>query len=126
MILSQGKEHGIAAYFRFLQEPEAPYRRLRLQGLDPETIYEVKELYLGKPGMSESAPAQTESVGAAPQSSAGAHAEADFGIEVMCASGAELMQIGLVLSDTYSGVKNERLSVLRGDYMARLFEIVEK
>ena len=40
--------------------------------------------------------------------------------------GAELMQIGLVLSDTYSGVKNERLSVLRGDYMARLFEIVEK
>ena len=44
----------------------------------------------------------------------------------MCASGAELMQIGLVLSDTYSGVKNERLSVLRGDYMARLFEIVEK
>ncbi len=126
MILSQGKEHGIAAYFRFLQEPEAPYRRLRLQGLDPEKIYEVKELYLGKPGMSESAPAQTESVGAAPQSSAGAHAEADFGIEVMCASGAELMQIGLVLSDTYSGVKNERLSVLRGDYMARLFEIVEK
>ena len=126
MILSQGKEHGIAAYFRFLQEPEAPYRRLRLQGLDPEKNYEVKELYMGKPGMSESAPVQTESDGAALQSSAGAHAEADFGIGVMCASGAELMQIGLVLSDTYSGVKNERLSVLRGDYMARLFEIVEK
>lgn len=126
MILSQGKEHGIAAYFRFLQEPEAPYRRLRLQGLDPERIYEVKELYMGKPGMSESATVQTESDGAALQSSAGAHAEADFGTEVMRASGAELMQIGLVLSDTYSGVKNERLSVLRGDYMARLFEIVEK
>ena len=74
MILSQGKEHGIAVYFRFLQEPEAPYRRLRLQGLDPDRIYEVKELYLCKSGMSESAPAQTEADGAAPQSSAGAHA----------------------------------------------------
>ncbi|WP_194608115.1 alpha-galactosidase [Clostridium vitabionis] len=93
MILSEQGDHGLAAYFRFLQEPEAPYRRLRLQGLDPDETYLVRELYLESP-------------------------------REVVRSGAELMQTGIILSDSYSGVRDKSLLPLRGDYLARLFEII--
>ena len=95
MILSEQGDIGLVAYFRFLQEPEAPYRRLPLQGLDPAAKYQITELYLDHP---------------VPKT----------------ATGAELMQIGIILSDTYSGIKDSSLLPLRGDYMARLFEIVRR
>lgn len=92
MVLAPDGSRALLAYYRILQRPEAKYRRLRLQGLQPETRYEVEEILLPE--------------------------EPVTGVY----SGAELTQAGLVMSDTYSGVKG-RLASIRGDYMARVWEI---
>ncbi|MEY8544156.1 GH36 C-terminal domain-containing protein [Dubosiella newyorkensis] len=50
MVVSDDRNTAIVAYYRILQEVNAKYRRLYLQGLDPNKVYRIEgkdRLYYG-------------------------------------------------------------------------------
>ncbi|ODR33919.1 alpha-galactosidase [Eisenbergiella tayi] len=93
-VISEDGKEVLAAYFRILQKPEAPYTRLRLAGLEEKETYLCQEV--------------------------NNCCEADAEAEKIYRSGSELMNIGLIMSDESSGCKGVAAQV-QGDFLARMF-----
>ena len=96
--VSPDRSQAVAAYFRFRQHITAPLSRIRLAGLDPDADYKVS--YCRN---------STEPV------------ELPFGP----VGGDELMQYGLITSDSRSGIHNGIYPDREGDYLARIY-LLEK
>lgn len=90
MVVGEGAREAIVAYYRVLQEVNAGRRQVRLAGLDPEARYAVREQ--GVP-------------------------EGEAALYRRSVSGAELMRIGLNLTDESCGQNFSG----RGDFISRIF-----
>ena len=44
MVVSEDQRNAIVGYYRILQIVNGPYRKIRLQGLDPDKIYHVSRI----------------------------------------------------------------------------------
>lgn len=99
MVVSANQKQALVFAFRFQQPVNAGFRRMRLQGLDTDTRYIVKEAN------------QTDWSWKAMEKEPGFH------------YGDELMKIGLLLSDAASGVLSS--TVPQGDWQARVFLVEE-
>lgn len=49
MCVSEDKKQAIVGWYRVLNEVNAPYSRIRLQGLDPDLYYHISGTFTGKP-----------------------------------------------------------------------------
>ena len=93
MVVDEESREALVAYYRVLQEANVGRRSVRLAGLDPSAWYEVCELR---------ADASSSRLYGRP------------------ASGAELMRIGLDLTDESAG----QIVSGQGDFLSRLFKLV--
>ena len=91
MVISQAKDQALVGWYRFLNVPHGPYRKLALQGMDSETRYRVTEIQ--KPDSGRNG----------------------------CFYGDELMQAGLIVSDNSSGENQETYDGRNGDFQSRIF-----
>ena len=96
MVVSEDRKEAILAYYRILQKPESGYDRINLAGLIENEEYIVNEIR-------DSAPVK-EYLGP------------------FYRYGSELMNIGISVSDSSSGIKNVA-NEIQGDYLSRLFHI---
>ena len=99
MVVSDARDTALVAYYRVLQEVNAGRRSVRLAGLDPAAHYRV----------TEQNPEDAAQAGAADLRAANRYQRP--------VSGAELMRIGLNLTDESSGQNFSG----RGDFISRLF-----
>ena len=44
MVVSEDQRNAMVGYYRILQTVNGPYRKIRLQGLDPDKIYHVSRI----------------------------------------------------------------------------------
>jgi alpha-galactosidase len=51
MVVSKDKKDAIVGYYKVLNDVNCPYRRLKLQGLNPDLNYEIKEQNLSQSGL---------------------------------------------------------------------------
>jgi len=96
MVVSSDKKEAIAGYYRVLRPVNAPYARIRLQGLEEGTEYEVRRM------------------------------EAQETVTEVSRYGDELMHSGLLVSDAASGESCGEYNGSNGDYHSRLYVLKEK
>ena len=124
MVVAPDKSEALVAYYRVLQEVNVGRRCVRLAGLEPEARYELREVAAGMEAVEAAGGAE-----AGADALAGVAAAADAAVPG-CAvsvpaqgqrllSGAELMRIGLDLTDESSG----QILSDRGDFISRLFTL---
>ena len=105
MVVSQDKTRAIAAYYQRLNKVNGSWERLRLSGLDPDKLYEVRCDITPDPSIS-------------PQLLAVYGIRSDKSEMVLKLHGSTLMNAGIPIS-------REILTVKGGDFTSLLFEITE-
>ena len=103
MVVSEDRRTAIVGWYKFLNEVNGPFHRVRLEGLDPEMDYRVSEGMeaavtsgssakpVPAPGSASEIEMIRESCGAAPDATGEIH------------GGDELMRIGLITTDNAAG-----------------------
>lgn len=96
MVVSSDKKEAVVGYYRVLRPVNAAYARIRLQGLEEGTEYEVRRM------------------------------EAQETVTEVSRYGDELMHSGLLVSDAASGENCGEYNGSNGDYHSRLYVLKEK
>ena len=95
MVVSKDRRTAIVGWYKFLNEVNGPFHRVRLEGLDPEMDYRIRE------GMTPAAASAPSALSAAAGNELANEAVNEAANEIR--GGDELMRIGLITTDSSAG-----------------------